>query len=95
MDKLCETDCMSDWIGPAPRSLSELAAFDAMKQFLEAFWERGRRESEDIALMLSFLSRDVLANGMPADPAMWSDWRAAVDKVVVPEADLDPECKQD
>jgi hypothetical protein len=70
---------MADWIGVSPRPLDELVAYDAMRSFIEAYWERGGKASEDIALLLSCLSRDVWANGMPGDPAFWQDWRASVD----------------
>ncbi|MBC6981375.1 hypothetical protein [Caulobacter sp. 17J80-11] len=72
---------MADWIGSPPRQLDELTAFDAMRAFLEAYWERGGKRSEDLAILLSSLGRDVWANEMPGDPAMWSDWREAVDSV--------------
>jgi hypothetical protein len=72
---------MAEWIGDPPRTLNEIEAFDAMRAFLKAFWERGLRSSEDIGLLLSWLDRENWANGMPNDPAMWSDWRAAVDQI--------------
>jgi hypothetical protein len=70
----------TDWM-ETPRTLDELAAFDAMRTFLEAYWERGGKSSEDIANLLSNLNRSVWANGMPGDPAMWQDWRDAVEAV--------------
>lgn len=73
---------MTDWPGDPPRELDELKAFDAMCVFLEAYWRRGGAASEDIAVLLSSLSRDVRADGMPGDPALWNDWREAVDEVV-------------
>ena len=72
---------MAEWLDPPLRTLDELAAYDAMRAFLEAYWDRGGRTSEDVAVLLSFLSRDVWASEMPSDPAMWQDWREAVDKV--------------
>ena len=72
---------MADWIGSPPRALDELTAFDAMRTFLEAYWERGGKASEDIAVLLSSLSRDVWADRKPGDPATWNDWRKAVDSV--------------
>lgn len=41
---------MSDWIGAPHRSLNELEAFDAMRAFLEAYWERGHKQSDDLAV---------------------------------------------
>ncbi len=70
---------MTEWIGSRLRDLDELTAYDAMCAFLEAYWEQGGKSSEDIATLLGSLSREVWANGMPGDPASWSDWRTAVD----------------
>ena len=70
---------MSDRFGSPPRLLDERAAFDAMRVFLEAWWERGGRTSDDLAVLLGSLNP--VADGMPLDPAQWSDWREAVDKV--------------
>ena len=73
---------MSDWIGKPPRTLDELQAFDAMRHFLEAYWERRGKVSDDIAVLPSDVDRDMWANGMPGDPALWNDFRAAVSEVV-------------
>lgn len=66
-------------MGAAPRQLDELQAFDAMRAFLEAYWERGGQRSDDIAVLLSNLDRDAWENGMPLDIAQWDDFRRAVD----------------
>ena len=47
-------------------------AFDAMIAFLTAYWERGERASDDIAVLLGSLARH--DDGMPMDPALWEDW---------------------
>jgi hypothetical protein len=47
-------------------------AFEATRYFLQAYWERGGRGSEDVAMLLSDLD---------ADPAQWNDWLAAVSRV--------------
>lgn len=80
-----QVELMTDWIGESPRTIDELQAFDAMRLFLEAFWERGGRQSEDIALLIDFIDRDVWANGMPGDPAQWDDFRRAVDRCLARE----------
>ena len=74
---------MTDGIGDPPRTLDELAAFDAMRAFLEAYWERGDKTSDDIAVLLGSLNRDVWASDMPLDRAMWEDWREAVSAVTI------------
>lgn len=74
-----------EWTGPsAPdqaqlRPLSQLEAYDAMRHFIEAYWERGLKSSDDIANLLSNIDRSGLwGNGSPNDPAMWGDWLEAV-----------------
>ena len=60
--------------------LSPSDAFDALRHFLEAYWERGERSSDDIAVLLGSLNRDVTRDGGPVDAALWEDWLNAVDK---------------
>jgi hypothetical protein len=64
------------------RTLTELQAFDAMVNFLEAYWQMRGQSSDDIANLLSDLTRDVWSTGMPGDPANWLDWQQAVTKVL-------------
>ncbi|MBI0473808.1 hypothetical protein D9601_00325 [Sphingomonas sp. MA1305] len=56
-----------------PRLLDEDAAFRAMCVYLEAYWKRGLRSSDDIAQLL------IILHGDPATP---DDWANAVDQVV-------------
>jgi hypothetical protein len=60
--------------------LNELEAFDAMRAFLEAFWERGGKASQDISDLLSWLARDTWADGSTADPAQWEHWLGVLKK---------------
>ena len=53
--------------------MDEEAAFRAMCAYLEAYWERGLRSSDDIAQLLTILH---------GDPATPDDWADAVSKVV-------------
>jgi len=63
------------------RNLSEKEAFLAMFSFLE---ERYRAtESDDIGALLGSMS--FLSDGNTADPAIWEDWRKAVNKVFLSE----------
>lgn len=71
----------AEWTGPLVPDLDELAAFDAMRAFLKDYWEIGLKQDEQLALLLSGLQRAIWANGQPADPAMWSDWRKAVEAI--------------
>ncbi|MDR6114995.1 MULTISPECIES: hypothetical protein [unclassified Sphingomonas] len=56
-----------------PRLLDEQTAFRAMCVYLEAYWERGLRSSDDIAQLLSIVHND------PATP---DDWANAIEQVV-------------
>ena len=58
--------------------LNELAAFDAMRAFVEACWVRGLKGDDGLASLLGNLSRSVREDQSTADPAMWRDWKDAV-----------------
>lgn len=67
---------MSDQVPPESQ-LDSRTAFDAMRVFLEVYWERGGRVSDDLAVLLDGLDR-LESDGLPLDPAMWSDWIDAI-----------------
>jgi hypothetical protein len=78
---------MNDWTGEPIRTLDELAAFDAMRRFLETWWEVGGRSEDNIATILGSTNRTNGASssapqGPPIDMALWDDWRDAVTKVL-------------
>lgn len=52
-----------------------------MRRFLEAYWERGERTSDDLAVLLGSLSCEASRDGRPLDAAQWSDWLTAVSEV--------------
>lgn len=56
--------------------LSPEDAYAAMYEFLDAYWKRGGRLSDDLAILLGELT--VLQDGMPADSAMWPEWIDAI-----------------
>lgn len=68
------------WPLDGDKSLSSLAAFDAMRAFLEAYWERGLKQSDDIAVLLGALNRNLKSDTPPLDTALWHDWLEAVQK---------------
>jgi hypothetical protein len=68
-----------DFPGPLSRDLDELEAFDAMRLFLEAYWERGLKTSDDLAVLLGSLDR-AAKDGGPMDAAQWDDWLQAIRK---------------
>jgi hypothetical protein len=55
-------------------------AFDAMRRFLEGYWERGGKKSDDLAVLLGSLNRDEGSRSLPLDPALWSDWLDAIEE---------------
>lgn len=58
--------------------LDEKTGFEAMRIFLEAFYER--THSDDVGALLGDLR--LQSDGKPMDPAAWSDWMEAVTKAV-------------
>lgn len=60
--------------------LTAVEAFEAMRLFIEARWERGKRESEDLRMLLRCLSKETMAwpEGGPGYPEMWNEWVRAV-----------------
>ncbi len=62
-------------------AMDDQQAYDAMVEFLDAYWRRGGMHSDDIAILLGGLSRSIWTNGRPGDAAMWEDWMIAVNKV--------------
>jgi hypothetical protein len=44
-------------------------------------WEVGLKQEEQIASLLRDLQRGMWANGEPADPATWSDWRQVIQTI--------------
>jgi hypothetical protein len=74
---------MSDTSYPSDETprLSVRQGFDALRYFLQAYWERGLRSSDDIRLLLSALDCSMTQDGGPLDEAQWSDWLEAVAKV--------------
>ncbi len=65
--------------GDAP--LQPLEAFDVMRAFLKAYWERGLKSSDDIAVLLGSMNRNENDNTPPLDIAQWQDWLDAIKAV--------------
>ena len=74
---------MSDFDYPGDESprLSARQGFEAARLFLEAYWERGLRSSDDFAALLSSMDGEMTRDGGPVDRAQWSDWLEAVRRV--------------
>jgi hypothetical protein len=58
--------------------LTELQAFNAMRKFLDGYWER--THSDDIGVLLGELQ--LFPDGGTFDPAAWEDWMDAVEAVL-------------
>lgn len=59
-----------------------MSAYKAMFHFLDKYHERGGRDDDEIAVLLSSMSMETFQDGGPADPAMWADWLDAIDEVM-------------
>lgn len=64
-------------------TISVSDAYRAMYAFLNAYWHRGNRASEDdpIGSLLGDIQFGKDGPTKTADPAQWRDWLAAVEKV--------------
>jgi hypothetical protein len=62
--------------------LDAMLAYRAMFRFLDNYWERGNRNDEQIAILLSSMDLEIFSGGMPADSAIWDDWLEAIEEVV-------------
>ncbi len=60
----------------AAPELSIREAYLSMCHFLEAYWERGEKTSDDIAILLGGMT--LLADEVSSDPALLADWLDAV-----------------
>lgn len=60
------------------KKLTEIQAYDAMFEFLSAYYER--THSDGVGSLLGDLQLGT--DRMPADPAAWGDWQASISKVL-------------
>jgi hypothetical protein len=74
------SDKTSEWGAPNQYRLTELEAYDAMLEFLNALWRRGNKGSIDLTVVLGFINRNKELNLPPGDIAQWDDWLAAIRK---------------
>jgi len=61
------------------QELDAKLAYKAMCRFLEKYY--ALTNADDIAALLGSMSMDVFRDAMPADPAMWEEWLAAIREV--------------
>ena len=67
---------------PAMEKLDAVLAYKAMFRFLENYYERGGRNADEIAVLLSSMNMEIFQDGRTADPAMWDDWLDAIEEVL-------------
>ena len=60
--------------------LSYQEAFTAMQFFLEKYYEE--TSSDDIGCLLGEISMNIWSDGSTGDPAAWSEWLQAINKVL-------------
>ena len=72
---------MSKWSDNDLAPLSPIEAYDAMQFFLRTYWERGGKNSDDIANLLSDIGRNQEGDLPPIDIAQWHDWLSAIETV--------------
>jgi hypothetical protein len=70
-----------DFPGPLNPDLDEREAFEAMRLYLEGYWERGLKASDDLGGLLGDLDTTLTKDGGPIDIAEWHDWLEAVAQV--------------
>lgn len=58
-------------------NLTEKEAYLAMFYYLDAYYDRTK--SDEIGSLLGDMT--LLEDGSPADPAIWIDWKIAIEKV--------------
>ena len=69
------------WQVGGDKVLTLAEAFDVMRVFLEAYWRRGEKRSDDVAVLLGSLDSS-RPYGPPLDLAMWHDWLEAANSVL-------------
>ena len=70
--------------------ISILASYDAMVEFIEAWFERGGPSSEDIDQMLGALTRHDAEGGYSCDGAVWNDYMNIAYRKLEEEGGIDP-----
>lgn len=73
LDKLRAEEALRTWHRVGDCSISILDGYQAMRLFLAAYWDRGRKQSRDIEIILQDLDR----GQADADLTQWNNWLAA------------------
>jgi hypothetical protein len=67
--------------------LDERQAFQAMRIFLEEYWNMSGR-GDELRLLLSSLDGSSREGGLPVDIAMWDDWQRICKRVLEEQPEL-------
>ena len=67
-------------------TLSIRQAFEVMALFLEEHYQR--THSDDVGALLGDLDMHLWGNGTTGDPAVWGDWMACVQKLLLPDSSI-------
>jgi Tfp pilus assembly protein PilO len=67
--------------------INERQAFEAMKVFLEEYWNQ-LGSGNELRLLLSSLNNTSNRTGLPMDIAMWDDWQRICKEVVAERPEL-------
>ena len=76
MDQLRTKEASQAWHRVGFRPMSNLDAFEAMRVFVAAYWERGHTTFSDVGAILTDLDR----RDAPFHVALWNKWCVAVDR---------------
>lgn len=66
------------------KTMNQEQAYRAMFHFMEKYY--AQTQAEDIGILLG--SMQLLADGLPADRAIWNEWLEAIDECSVPHRDV-------
>ncbi len=73
---------MAEWPPSLDIALNELEAFDAMRKFVENYWNVGGQSEDEIRYLLSAMDRGTWPDHSPGDPATWSEWIDSINFVL-------------
>ena len=65
----------------ADELMSMREAFQTSQRFIEMFWERGLKQNDELAMLLSSMEPAPWSQGAPLDIAQWHDFLTARDDV--------------
>ncbi len=61
--------------------MTNLQAFDAMREFFKCYWYSTGRKDE-LAILLSSMDNSMCADNLPVDAALWEQWTIICDQIL-------------